>query len=77
MSFDDWQDRRLNGWTRIESFVSKMGEVYHLGNEEWRCKVIVGGRLVAVNGTFDSAAVAMGVVERTYKREMGKNAAQT
>ncbi len=84
--FRDWSKDRLAGvglttpkadWEHVEEWHSSMG-VVQKGEEGWYAKVwITDPRfakpiLVRVKTEFDSAAVAMGVVERVWKREEEK-----
>lgn len=86
MSFGDWSKERLlttigvkmpNGdWQKTEYWLCKMGTV-EKGEGSWFASVYVEGVrgqivLTKVKGEFDSAAVAMGVVERVWKREEEK-----
>lgn len=79
-SFSDWSKDRLAGmgvrmpkadWHKHEQWTCELGEVVLHANS-WLAKVNIGCRLVPVKGEFDSAAVAMGVVERVWKREEEK-----
>jgi hypothetical protein len=61
-------------WTHEpETFSSSIGEVQK-GDVSgiWRAWVFVGGKRYMIAGDYESAPVAIGVVERTYAREVGK-----
>jgi hypothetical protein len=67
----------LNGdWTHLESYHSKFGSVQKVLGGEWKGLVNVGGKFARLSELYISAEVAMGAVERTWKREEQKRNAQ-
>ncbi len=63
------QKRPMATWTRRESYSSSMGVVEKGLDGDWVAHVWVGTKLGRVNETFASAHVAMGTVERVWRRE--------
>jgi hypothetical protein len=63
----------MSDWTRTDSFSSIYGFVWRLPTGDWGAKVNVDGRFARISETYVSAEVAMGVVERTWKREVERN----
>lgn len=59
-------------WTKKELYSSSMGVVEKGLDGDWIAHVWVGAKLGRVKEEFDSAEVAMGVVERVWKREEEK-----
>ena len=67
-TFSEWSNVRLAQWTHEEYWHSNMGQVIKV-NGGFIAKVRVGERLGRIAETYMSAEVAMGAVERTWKRE--------
>lgn len=73
MTVSQWSNKRLAEWREELRYSSLMGVVEQTLGGMWQGKVVVvrdGQRVYAkLSELFESADVAMGAVERTWKRE--------
>ena len=73
MTLQQWSEKRLAEWIKVESYHSTMGWVERAVGADWLGRVnLPNGKVARLSETFASAEVAMGAVERTWKRENGK-----